>query len=441
MKRFLIVLAALLVFQVVDAQSVKTPAQAKAAIESAKVASQHPKKATKVATWIKLAKAYVDAYEAPYGQAMVNMSKTELNLLLGNEKPLSVEQIQLEGQPITKEVYASKNLYFNANGVLVLMEATQPVIEGLDLLASAVEAYKKANAVDVKNKKVKDLTAGLKSIVDKYQQEAFTKYTLGDYAAASELFAKSAAASEVKPLSSLDTTSLYNAGYTAWMAKDYKAAKKHFEKCLDVKYYYTDGEVFSKLSDIYKELGDNEASIEILEKGFSAYPQSQSILIGLINYYIESKENPEKLFTLLDKAKANEPNNASLYYVEGNIHAQLGHYEDAKKAYDKCNVINPEYEFGYIGAGIMYYNRAIELQTEASNEMDDAKWTVLIQQFEDALLNAIEPFEKAYSVSKDESLKVNIAEYLKNIYYRFSSKDAKYKELYDKYSAIVAQRQ
>lgn len=437
MKRILIVLASLLVVQLADAQSVKTPSQAKAAVQSAKAAADNPKKATKVNTWIKLAKAYVDAYDAAYGQAMLNMSKTELSLMMQNEKPISVETVQLEGQPITKEVYKTKDLYFNANGILVLMTATEPVVK--NPLGNAVNAYKKAYEVDVKEKKKKDLQTGLKAISERYQQDAFTQYTLGDYAAASDLFAKSASASETPPLGVLDTTSLYNAGYTAWMAQDYKAAKTHFEKCLDIKYYYTDGEVFSKLSEVYKNLGDEEASLKILEDGFTMFPQSQSILIGLINYYLENKQDPEKLFVLLDKAKENEPNNASLYYVEGNIYAQLSRYDEAKKAYDKCNEINPEYEFGYIGAGIMYYNLAIELQTAASNEMDDAKWAELIKQFEDALYNAMEPFEKAYSICKDESIKVNIAEYLKNIYYRFSTKEAKYKELYDKYTAIAAQ--
>ena len=53
------------------------------------------------------------------------------------------------------------------------------------------------------------------------------------------------------------------------------------------------------------------------------------------------------------------------------------------------------------------------------------------------LENALEPFEKAYEMSKDESLKVNIAEYLKNIYYRFYSKGEQYEAGYNKYNAIV----
>ena len=80
---------------------------------------------------------------------------------------------------------------------------------------------------------------------------------------------------------------------------------------------------------------------------------------------------------------------------------------------------------------------AIELQDKAANEMDDKKYAVLVEQFEDALMNSLEPFEAAFTISKDDSIKVSIAEYLKNIYYRFVSKGDKYEAGYNKYNEIV----
>jgi tetratricopeptide (TPR) repeat protein len=85
------------------------------------------------------------------------------------------------------------------------------------------------------------------------------KYTLGDYAGASVLFEKAAGAAATKPLAKVDTTALYNSGFTAWMVKDYPRAKDLFEKCLAVEYYYEGGEVFAKLADIYTNLGEKEA--------------------------------------------------------------------------------------------------------------------------------------------------------------------------------------
>ena len=443
MKRILMILAVLLAVQVADAQ-VKTADAAKKALEAAKVTSQDAKKATKVATWLKLANAYMDAYNVPVGSIWLGASKQELQLLMANEKKISSENVTLGGEPCVKEVYKNKELYFNSKGQLIMINVTKPVVKGA--LEGARAAYAKAYEVDVKKSKTKDMLAGLENIAKKYMDEGMNKYMLDDYAGASELFEKSAKASATAPLSKTDTTAIYNAGFTAWMVKDYTRAKKFFEDCLNVGYYYEGGEVFAKLADIYTNLGDKEATRNVLENGFAKFPESQSILIGLINYYLTNNEDTNRLFELISLAKKNEPTNASLYYVEGNIYNELRQADPAKadeytakavEAYDACSGINPNYEFGNIGKGIMYYNIAIDLQEKAANELDDAKWAVLNEKFTAALKNALDPFEKAYSITKDDSLKVNIAEYLKNIYYRFSSDGPEYEAGYKKYNEVV----
>ena len=62
----------------------------------------------------------------------------------------------------------------------------------------------------------------------------------------------------------------------------------------------------------------------------------------------------------------------------------------------------------------------------------------LVEEFETALKNAIDPFEKAYEVSKNNDIRVNIAEYLKNIYYRFRDQSPEYQAKYEKYDQVVA---
>ena len=446
MKKILIALALVLAVHAADAQ-VKTPEVAKKALDGAVAASQDAKKATKVATWLKLATAYMDAYNAPAGAIWLGASKQELQLIMANEKPVKVEQVSLGGEPCTKEVYKNKELYFNKNGQLAMINITKPVVE--DALEGARNAYAKAYEVDLKKSKLKDVLAGLENVAKKYLDEGMNMYMLDDFAGASVYFEKSANAAATEPLAKVDTTALYNAGFTAWMVKDYPRAKKFFNDCLEAGYYYENGEVFAKLADIYTNLEDKTAARDVLEAGFTKFPQSQSILIGLINYYLTNNEDTNRLFELISLAKKNEPNTASLYYVEGNIYNELRQADPAKadeyiakavEAYDACSSINPAYEFGHIGKGIMYYNLAIELQDKAANELDDAKWVVLNKQFTEALKNALTPFEQAYNISKDDSLRVNIAEYLKNIYYRFSSDGDEYMEGYKKYNEVVKTR-
>lgn len=446
MKRILISLALVLSLQVADAQ-VKSPATVKKAVEAAEAASQDPKKNVKPATWLKLAESYINAYTNPAGIGWVGATKQELQMIMAGQQPQSVVQAEIAGNLYTKEEYATCNYYFNQGGVLEIIEVTAPLYE--DALEHARAAYAEAAKVDPKQSKLKDVNAGLEDVARKYVSDAFNSYQFGDLAKASVLFEKAANAAATAPLNKVDTTAVYNAGFTAWMAQDYERAQSFFLACLEVPYYHEDGEVYSKLADVYAKLGNKELSVETLEKGFAQFPQSQGILIGLINYYLENNQNPERLFELISMAKQNEPDNASLYYVEGNIYNELRqatkedeakaaeYLEKAVKAYDACEGVNPAYEFGHIGKGVMYYNYAIEIQEKANLEFDDKKYMALVEQFEAALMNAIAPFEKAFEVSADNGLKVSIAEYLKNIYYRFVTKGDEYESGYNKYAEIV----
>ncbi|MBR1871823.1 MAG: hypothetical protein IJ795_01265 [Bacteroidales bacterium] len=426
MKKTLIALALMAVCVAAGAQ-VKTSAEAKKMVDSAIEATKNEKKAAKAGTWINLGKAYMAAYDAPIGEVWQWASKQELMLTM-KEQAQSAQSVQLADGPYLKEVYSEKNLYFNQNGQLAVIEVTKPVLD--DPLTKAVEAYSKAYSIDPK--KAKDVTAAITSIAGKLTNDAYAQYTLGNVAKASELFEKAADAVAIPPLNQLDTNSLYNAGFTAQAVGDRARAKKFLERCYEAGYYAEGGEVFARLADL-----DTTKTRDYLEEGFTKYPQSQAILIGLINYYMKSEGNTDRLFELLDMAKANEPNNPSLYYVEGNIRTELGDIDKAVEAYRKCAEISPEYEYGYIGEGIMFYNKAVEYQDLANNEYDDAKYMALVAKFEESLKNCIAPFEKAFEITPDNSIKVSVAEYLKNACFRFRDESPEYQTKYEKYDAIV----
>ena len=434
MKKILIVLAVLASVPFANAQT--NVNAVKKAVETAQAATQNTKKAAKAATWLKLANAYMNAYNAPTGNILPGTSQTELKLLLGNDKPTSTEAVVLNNAQYTKEVYADKNLYFDGSGRLAIVDVTNPVYA--DALEQALAAYKKAFALDPG--KSKDVTAGLKTIAEKYVNEAYSAYSLGNIEKANTLFEAAYSAAAEKPYEHIDTNSLYNTGFTAWNLGNFGKARTAFEKCLDYKYFGEGGEVFAKLADCAAKLDTSKAGAlaakDYLEKGFAQFPESQSILIGLINYYVSSGENTDKLFSLLDNAKKNEPNNASLYYVEGNARLKLGDADKAVEAYRKCAEIDPKYEWGFFGEGQLHYNKAVELSEKAQSELDDAKYMALVQQFETELKASIEPFEKTFEMARDEQLKSVAAEYLKNVYFRFRDQDPKFKAGYEKYAAF-----
>ena len=437
MKKILAIIAvAATMFAVnAQAQNAKGVAAAKAAVDKAQAAVENAKQNTKTATWMKYGQTLVDAYNAPAGNYWVGMSAQELQVLSGGERPVGESQVTVGGQPMLKQEYANKNIYFNQAGQVAVIEVTKPVVD--NALAKAVEAYRKAAELDPKGTKTKEIKTALESIVTKYNEEAYSAYSMGDLKKASGLFEQAIKAAATAPLSQIDTNSMYNAGFTAWQAEDWNRAKGFFEDCLKYNYFGDGGETYAKLADISDKLGDKTAAMNYLNQGRAKFPGSQTIIVGLINEYM-GQQNHDQVFSLLREAQKNEPNNASLYYVEGNTLAEMGRVDEALAAYDKASSVNPNYEYGFIGKGKFLYDRAVEIQDKANAETDDAKYMALMADFEKSLKGCIEPFEKAFEVTKDEGVKRAVAEYLKNACFRFRTEGTEYQAKYDKYNEFLA---
>lgn len=432
MKRILFTLALILSVTMLSAQS-KAVADAQKAIDKAVAATQDAKKAAKPATWTALADAYIKAYDIPANNLINGVSKTDVATLLKGQRPVSTESIVgAEGDQLEVDVYSDKKIYYK-DGKLESWVVTAPVAD--NLLEKAKDALLKAVELGAKPA---DVAKKMEDIHSKYQSEAVNNYVVANYNEASDAFEAAAAAYDNKILNKIDTMSFYNSAFVAAMAKNVDRAIALYKACAE-KGIYEDGNVFSNLADIYREQGDTEASKKALEDGFIAYPANQGILIGLINLYMDTKDDPQKIFDLIHAAEANEPNNASLFKAEGDVYKGLKDFDNAVKLYQKSSEVNPDYIYGTLAEGILYYDWAVEIQTAAAAELDDAKYMELNKQFEEVLLKAVDPFEKAFAASSDFEVKAAVAEYLKNVYFRFRDKDASYQEAYDKYNKFLAE--
>lgn len=127
-----------------------------------------------------------------------------------------------------------------------------------------------------------------------------------------------------------------------------------------------------------------------------------------------------------------------MHYAEGNVWKNLGELDKAIESYKNSVKIDENYYFGFFAIGAAYYDNAVELQAKAADEMDDAKYEAMVKELEANLEAAIEPFEKCFAASQDEEIKTVVAEYLKNIYFRFREKSAEYMAGYEKYNAYGA---
>lgn len=437
MKRLFIAISLLLSIQLAGAQS-KAVTDAINDVNKAKAALENPKKAAKASSWISLGEAYVKAFEAPGESVAVGlgMPQPQVAMFLGGAAPVSSADKVVGGVPYHIDSYPEFNLYYDANGLLAIVEVTKPAFTDIDPLDEAIKAYMKAGELETKEKGIEKIKEHLSTVSSLYFQDAMNMYSLGKYADASDDFIKCIEISETDLIGSVDTLAVFNAGFTASLANDTTRAISMYERCVELG-YYENGDVFASLADLYIGQGKNEVGRTILEAGFKLFPSSQAIIISLINYYMDAKEDPAKLFALIAEAKANEPNNASLYYVEGDIYKGMGEMQKALDCYYKSFEIDNSYYFGLYAAGVLWYDEAVRVSEIAQSEMDDQKYQALVDEFEGYMKNAIEPFETLFEVADDPEFKQVSAEYLKSINFRFRNEDQKYADAYEKYNSYL----
>lgn len=435
MKKLLISLVLVLfAVQMVNAQS-KSTADAQKALDKAKLDVENPKKSTVPATWVKLGTVYLDCYDAPIKGIWQNASHMEIKMILKDQPIVSSTQEEKNGRTFTVDNYADKSLYYDENGALVAWVVKTPVLQE-NPLQLAYDAFKKAEELDVKKAASKSIAESLKGLQSRYINEAMSAYTLGENKTASENFEKAWMVAGDPLIGTVDSTMAYYAAVTASMAGDQDRTIKFLEYCRSINYDQK-GDVYATLAEAYKTKGDTAKAKELLATGFTKYPASQGILVALINVYLESNDNPEKVLEFLTVAQKNEPSNPSLYYAEGNVYKKLGKFNEAVNSFRKAGEVDPKYFFAPFAEGDAYYSMAIDLQEKAQQELDDAKFTELQNQMEQALENAIVPLEKAFSLTQEKDLQLGCAEYLKQIYFRFRDKKPEYQTAYDKYFKFI----
>lgn len=433
MKKVLLAAAMLLSMMQIASAQMKGAADSRKAIDSAKKAADDPKKAEKVATWLKLGEAYVKSWDNNLGGLWLGASEADLKLILGSEKPVSQEMVVVSGEQMRKDVYKTADIYFSSFGTVSMAVPTDLAEE--NCLYLAADAYKKAYEIDVKHSKNSDIAAAYKGINERLNNSGTAAYMLGDLKKASLEFEKAADVLFMPPVESVDTNAFTNAGLCAYQGGDNARALELYKKCVSVG--INDDEIYAKLADISKKLEDIAGQKAYLDEGISKYPDSQALIIGLINYSIENDEDPDKVFDYLHEAQKNDPENASLWYVEGNVLSEIGRFDEAVERYRDAQKIDPTFIYGFIGEGLTYLKQADAIAEAADAEASQRKYDALMAQYAEKLKATAPIFEKVVADSTDPAIKFGIAQYLKEIYFRLRDEGPEYKELHEKYKAIV----
>ncbi len=403
-------------------------------ITKAEAAAADEKKSQKVATWIKLGDTYYKAYQEIRGKVQEGWSVNDV-MFTADKAPVSEKQVSINGIPYYVQSFDFYDLYYNEAGIVAAVVVTKS-LDGRDLLVQATNAYIKAAELDVKKSKYDNLKEKLISLRDALVNEGMYNYTVNDIEKAAINFENSLPCSENPVVNAVDTMIVYYTGITYNMLGNLPKAKQYFTKCMEMG-YLEGGDVPAALADIAKKEGDVDAAKAYLNEAFQKFPSSQAVLVNLINLYIETNDDPEKILALIRAAQVNEPNNASLVYAEGNVYKNLGQNEKAIEYYQKSYDMDNNYVYGVYAVGNTYFDMAIAYQTEMDAlDFNDVKgYEAIKAKFDESLKNSIVPFETAFnSPAATEDVKLAVAQALKQVYFRYREEDPSYAEKYQKFN-------
>lgn len=223
---------------------------------------------------------------------------------------------------------------------------------------------------------------------------------------------------------------IFNEAAVYYDSGNHNKAIPLFEKCIQ-KEYYSDGDIFSWLNVSYNAVGNSEKAIECIFKGYEMFPNNLSLMYD-VSYHYVNNGNYNRALEIIDKALIIDSSYAEFYYMKGLCHLKLNEDKNAIAAFKMCSKINLEYEWGNYQIALYYYNQAYEMQTTGDGINDDNR-----MDYEDMLISSNEFAEKAFSVTKDIHVKMDMAHCLANSYRALMETDNSYEEKFEFYQNYI----
>jgi tetratricopeptide (TPR) repeat protein len=327
------------------------------------------------------------------------------------------------------------NTYF-AKGKLcqATFESDNPKFQAFypDPLAEAYASYEKAIELDTKGTTKKRIITNLiyNSLAINLYAQGSARFEAKDYEGALKSFESQIIITEGdKYVGTVDTGMYYNAGLAAVNSSKYNEAIKYFEKCAEMKYLGITP--YFQIYQSYLGLGDTLKAESILTGLSSKFPDDKNINLQLIDLYIKSNKNEEAL-KYIKVAKETDPGNYSLFFAAGIIFLNQFRYDEAITELTRSIELKSDIFETQYGIGAAYINKASDMFLKANEIMDVKKYTDAIDQANAVYAKALPYMEKAHELKPDD---VDAMRSLKELYYRFKSKDPSFAP---KYEAIKA---
>jgi Flp pilus assembly protein TadD len=311
-------------------------------------------------------------------------------------------------------------------------------------LSVAWESYKKSLALKPDGDYALEIKTVRIPIYLAYQfnQDGIEQYTAGKY---NQALARFEAVHEMVPD---DTSSIRNSAYAAERAGDTAKTRRYYEQLLAMGVHEPD--MFLSLSTLYKNEGNQDRALQILQQGRKHYPDTLSLLYNEINILLalnRSAEATAGIRTALEK----DPSNESLYLALGSTYERLAAPRDASGkllppppekdslkeqallVYLKGLAVNPDNYGLNFNTGAFYFNRAAD-RINAANKIKAVEESERVRNQAKADFSAAQPYlEKALSsnprlTADDKESYTSTLNSLKELYAR-TGQTEKYNEV------------
>lgn len=294
-----------------------------------------------------------------------------------------------------------------------------------DPLMVAYESYQKAMEIDEKSQIDKMIIIQYPILSNDFLEWAISEFEAENYDKALSAFETllEIQASD-KYMGAVDTAVVFNAGLTAYNAKDYEKAIMYYDKCIEME--YEGGTPYLRKYLTYSDMGDLENAEGTLVEAFQKYPEDNQVLLQLIDFYLIN-EMDQEAFEYINKAKEKDNANFSLYWAEGVLYMKQDKYDEAIEALTNSIELKPDLFDTQFNMGVCYYNKASSMFDAANDIMDNAKYNAAVEEAMLVFEKSLPYMERARELKPDDMATLTS---LRELYYRL--------KLMDKYDEVKA---
>jgi len=289
----------------------------------------------------------------------------------------------------------------------------------------ATEAHIKCLQKDKKGRVIvrkwtseEDILSGLIQCGYKLFNIGIEKYNAQEYASSLDHYE---AIFDIMPLDSEDQlkrgnitkeTVLYNSFFSSSKMNNNEKSKEILKKLIEIN--FNEPAIFSHLSKIYFDEGNNEKALSYIERGRELFEDDQGLINEEINLYIKLNKTDELIAKLGDAIK-NDPENEILLIIRGTIYLNTKNYKLSENDLKKVIGIDPNNFEANFFLGEIFVHYSNEIIEKANKTNDNNKYEKLRKESQNTFKKSLTYLEKAYEIDSENKDNITL---LKEIYYR-----------------------